>query len=90
MGVDVMKKSDIVRKLTSRKFWLALAGFVSMLIIYCTGDKSKAEGVAALIMAGASVFGYLLGEGLADSKPFVDPEETTGNVSAGDSDTDGE
>lgn len=85
-----MKKSDIVRKLTSRKFWLALAGFVSMLIIYFTGDKSKAEGVAALIMAGASVFGYLLGEGLADSKPFVDPEETTGNVSAGDSDTDGE
>lgn len=67
-----MNKTDLIRKLTSRKFWLALAGFVSMLIIYFTGNNSNAESVSALIMAGASVFGYLVGEGLADSKPSVD------------------
>ena len=67
-----MSKRDILRKLTSRKFWLALAGFVSMLIVYFTGNNSNAESVSALIMAGASVFGYLIGEGLADSKP-IDP-----------------
>lgn len=61
-----MKKDDIIRKLTSRKFWLALASFVTMLLIYFGEDKSKAEEVAALIMAGASVVGYLLAEGLAD------------------------
>ena len=61
-----MKKDDIIRKLTSRKFWLAVATFVTMLMIYFGEDKSKAEGVAALIMAGASVIGYLLAEGLAD------------------------
>lgn len=61
-----MKKDDIIRKLTSRKFWLALASFVTMLMIYFGEDKSKAEEVAALIMAGASVVGYLLAEGLAD------------------------
>lgn len=61
-----MNKNDIIRKLTSRKFWLALASFVTMLLIYFGEDKSKAEEVAALIMAGASVVGYLLAEGLAD------------------------
>lgn len=62
-----MKKQDIIRKLTSRKFWLALASFVTMLIVYLTGDSTKAEQIAALIMAGATVIGYLLAEGLADS-----------------------
>ena len=61
-----MNKKDIIRKLTSRKFWLALTSFVTMLLIYFGEDKSKAEEVAALIMAGASVIGYLLAEGLAD------------------------
>lgn len=61
-----MKKDDIIRKLTSRKFWLALASFVSMLIIACGGTENEAAQIAALIMAGASVIGYAIGEGLAD------------------------
>lgn len=76
-----MSKKDIVRKLTSRKFWLALAGFVSMLVIYFSGDNSKAESISALIMAGASVVGYLIGEGLADSNgslPETKDDETEG------------
>lgn len=78
-GVVNMTKNDWIRKLTSRKFWLAVAGFVSMLVIYCTGDNSKAESISALIMAGASVVGYLIGEGLADSKPVsVDPGDDEG------------
>ena len=62
-----MNKHDFIRKITSRKFWLAVASFVSMLIVYFTGDNTKAESVSALIIAGASVVGYLIGEGLADS-----------------------
>ena len=62
-----MKKEDIIRKLTSRKFWLAVASFVTMLIVYFTNDQSRAEQIASLIMAGATVIGYLLAEGLADS-----------------------
>lgn len=61
-----MNKDDFIRKLTSRKFWLALASFVTMLMIYFGEDKTKAEEVAAIIMAGATVIGYLLAEGLAD------------------------
>jgi hypothetical protein len=61
-----MNKIDWRRKLTSRKFWLAVASFVTMLIVYLTGDAEAAEKTASLIMAGATVIGYLLAEGLAD------------------------
>lgn len=62
-----MKKEDIIRKLTSRKFWLAVVSFVTMLIVYFTGDNAKAEQIAALIMAGGTVVAYLLAEGWADA-----------------------
>lgn len=61
-----MTKFDWKRKLTSRKLWLSIASFVTMLIIYFTGDSSKAEQIASLIMAGATVIGYVIAEGLAD------------------------
>ena len=60
-------KIDWKRKLTSRKFWAAVAGFVSMLLLYFGKDASTAEQIAALIMAGASLIAYIIGEGLADS-----------------------
>jgi len=62
-----MNKIDWKRKLTSRKFWFAIATFVAMLIIYFTGDTEKAEKVSAIIMAGAVVVAYIVGEGLADN-----------------------
>lgn len=57
---------NIKRKLTSRKLWMSVASFVSMLMIYFGHAESEASQVAALIMAGASVVGYVIGEGLAD------------------------
>lgn len=60
-------KIDWKRKLTSRKLWLSIASFVSMLIIYFGGAESVATQVSALIMAGATVISYVLAEGLADS-----------------------
>ena len=62
-----MKKEDLVRKLTSRKFWMAVAGFVSGLIVALGESAATAETVSGLIMSGASVLGYLLAEGLADA-----------------------
>ena len=62
-----MSKDDIIRKLTSRKFWVAVAEFVTMLIIALHGSKETATQVAALIMAGAAVIAYIVGEGLADA-----------------------
>ncbi len=58
---------DIKRKLTSRKLWLSVASFVSMILIYLGTDESEASQIASIIMAGATVIGYVIGEGLADS-----------------------
>ena len=62
-----MKKIDWKRKLTSRKLWAATASFVSMLIVAMGGAENTATQVTALIMAGASVIAYIIGEGLTDS-----------------------
>lgn len=62
-----MNKIDWIRKLTSRKFWLSVASFVSMLIVALGGAEQVAAQVTGLIMAGATVIGYVIGEGLADA-----------------------
>ena len=54
-------------KLTSRKFWTAVAGFVSMLIVALGGAEDSASRVTALILSGASVAAYIIGEGLVDA-----------------------
>lgn len=60
-------KIDWKRKLTSRKLWLSIAGFVSGLIIIFGGNQDTADKVSGAIMGGAAIVGYVLGEGLADS-----------------------
>ena len=55
------------RKLTSRKLWMAVALFVSGCIVAFGGDAEKAEVVSGLIMQGAAVIAYIIGEGLADA-----------------------
>jgi hypothetical protein len=55
------------KKLTSRKLWLAIAAFVSGLIVAFGGAESTANTVAGVILQGAAVLGYLLAEGLADA-----------------------
>lgn len=55
------------KKLTSRKFWMALALFVSGLIVAFGGNKEMANTVSGCIMQGAAVLGYLLAEGLTDA-----------------------
>ena len=61
-------KPDIIRKLTSRKFWLAVAAFVSGLILAFGGSESTAATVSGVILQGAAVLGYLLAEGLTDAE----------------------
>ena len=58
---------DWKRKLTSRKFWLAVIGFVTQLLILYGTPESQITQVTACIMAGATLIGYIIGEGLADS-----------------------
>lgn len=60
-------KFDWKRKLTSRKLWVALAGFVAGLVLAFGGNSETAETVSGCILSGAAVVGYIVGEGLVDS-----------------------
>lgn len=55
------------QKLTSRKFWLAIADFVTMLVIFFGGNQETATQITALIMAGAGVVAWIVAEGMADA-----------------------
>ena len=58
---------DWKRKLTSRKFWVALAGFVAGLVVGYGGSQQAADKVSGTILSGAAVVGYIHGEGLTDA-----------------------
>lgn len=58
---------DWKKKLTSRKFWMAIAGFVSMLIAFFGGSDELAAQITSLILAGATVVAYILAEGFIDA-----------------------
>ena len=62
-----MNKQDIIRKLTSRKFWIAVVGFITPLLLAFGVAENTTAQVAAIIMAGADVVAYLIAEGMADS-----------------------
>ena len=60
-------KEDILRKLCSRKLWVAIATFVTGLLIYFGKSADEAHQIEGLIMAGAGALAYIIGEGLADA-----------------------
>lgn len=74
-----MRKINWVSKLTSRKWWTSITSFVTLLIVAFGGTESTATQIAAIIMAGAIVIGYTIGEGLVDSQGAND--NTVTNVS---------
>lgn len=79
-----MSKKDIIRKLTSRKFWIAVASFVALLAVAAGKSEQDAAQITSLIMAGATVLGYILGEGLVDAARINSGEVTDGSVESGD------
>lgn len=62
-----MDKQTMIRKLTSRKLWLAVALFISGLITAFGGEAESAEVVSGCIMQGGAVIAYILAEGWADA-----------------------
>ena len=70
-----MNKADIMRKLSSRKFWALLAGFIgSMLVVFNVGDNDIAQ-VTAVITAFGSVAVYMLAEASVDKAQAGGGEE---------------
>lgn len=71
---ELVSRIDWKRKLTSRKLWMAIALFVSG-IFAATGHKDTGVIIAGLIMQGAAVIAYIIGEGLTDAAHIGDGEE---------------
>ena len=65
-------KIDWKRKLTSRKMWTAIVNFVTMLIIAFGVAEETATQIGAIIMAGAGMIAYIIGEGMIDSNNTTD------------------
>lgn len=55
------------QKLTSRKFWSAVVGFVTPLVVSFGASDNVATQVAGIIMAGGTLIAYIVGEGLVDA-----------------------
>ena len=62
-----MTKQDIIRKLTSRKFWAAVVGFITPLLLAFGVAETEVSQIVAIIMAGADVVAYIIAEGMVDS-----------------------
>lgn len=62
-----MKNIDWARKLTSRKFWVAVVGFATPLMTMLNVSDNTAVQVTALIMAGGTLIAYIIGEGMTDA-----------------------
>lgn len=58
---------DLKRKLTSRKFWLALIGFVTPIMVMYKVPQETITQVTSIIMAGATLIAYILAEGFTDA-----------------------
>ena len=62
-----MGEIDWKRKLTSRKFWVAVVSLVSGLMLAFNVDGGTVDKVSGAIMSAAAVIAYIIGEGLADA-----------------------
>lgn len=60
-------KIDWKRKLSSRKFWLAVAEFVTPTLLAFGVTQNTVTQVVSIIMAGGGVIAYIISEGLTDA-----------------------
>ena len=60
-------KIDWKQKLTSRKFWAAVIGFVTALMVLFGVDDLTIEKVVALLTAEGTLIAYIFAEGNVDA-----------------------
>lgn len=58
---------DWKAKLTSRKFWMAVIGLISGVLLAFKVDAQTVETISGVVLSAGSVIAYIIGEGLADA-----------------------
>lgn len=72
-------KINWIQKLSSRKFWVALGGFVASLLMALNFSEAQIVQVSSIIASAGVLVAYILAEGYIDSKR----EEIKGETDAG-------
>ena len=60
--------ADIIKKLTSRKLWMAIAGVATGIYIALGGDATEIETVAGAVTALVSAVTYIVAESRVDAE----------------------
>lgn len=68
-----MNWNDLKRKLSSRKFWAALAGFVTSILYALKWAESDITQMAGIITAAGVLAVYIFGEAAADAAGAGNP-----------------
>ena len=68
-------KIDWKRKLSSRKFWAAVAGFVVSIMIIFDADATSQERITGAITAAGTLATYMLAESSTDKANKNDVED---------------
>lgn len=67
------------QKLTSRKFWAAVTGFVTAVLVAFKVDDLAIEQVIAIVSGLSVLVAYIVGEGLVDSTRTGNSENKAGS-----------
>lgn len=62
-----MSKTDLVKKITSRKFWVALVAFITALLVAFNVDAGSVEQIVSIVMSFGSLIAYIFAEGWTDA-----------------------
>ena len=52
----------------ARKFWVAIVGLATSIMVICNVDEGTKAQIVAIITAGSTAVAYIFGEGMADSE----------------------
>lgn len=58
---------DWKTKLSSRKFWVSIVGFLTPLFVAFGFSENQITEISAIIMAGSQLIVYVISEGLVDA-----------------------
>lgn len=62
-----MTLTDLIRKLTSRKLWVALAGVATGIATMLGAESNDIATVSGAVLSAASILGYLTAEASVDA-----------------------
>lgn len=68
------------QKLTSRKFWAAVVTFVTSVLVAFNVPDLTIEQVTTIIMGGAGMIAYIIGEGLVDAARTIKEGENKDDI----------